>query len=289
MQRARLKRGVVGGLILWAVIGGFGCSSEAGSNEPASAVPQPVAPECTADKPCIEGRLCLSGRCYPACSSDVQCSSRERCVQSGGQRGVCVAQSDASAPEDPCAGQVCGGTTPVCHPTAGSCVACSADEHCAGATPVCDRGRGTCVASAVALCAACETAADCGAAGDAGGPALSCVELGHPFEKVCLRGPCAQDADCPTAFECLPSLKVCIPRRGSCTAYRAAVLARTCSEDADCSALDVAPGAPESGICHLGHCAFGCVATPDCPGSRVCTPPVCEGNDRDSGALVQGV
>jgi|GEM_PF-6491016 len=273
----------VGGLLLWSLVSP-GCGSDAPRESGENVEPQPAAPECGVDRPCSGGQLCLSARCYPTCTSDEQCSNRERCVQSGGQRGACVGVGDAGTPVEPCAGTSCFGATPVCHPVSGACVACSAAEHCGGGAPVCDRGRGVCVAPAQELCAPCESASDCGAAPDAGGDALKCVALMQPFEQVCVRANCGSDEDCPQAFECLPSLRVCTPRRGSCTAYRAASEARDCRSDVDCSALDVGVGAPESGVCHQGRCAFGCVATPDCPGARVCTPPVCEGPARDAGA-----
>lgn len=258
----------------WVLLAG--CSNEAtSSGDPEDAGPVLAPPECTADRPCAENRLCLSGHCYPACSADQQCSTREQCVFSGGQRGACLARPDAGPTPDPCAGKACFGATPICHPTAGLCVACSSDEHCGPDAPICDRGRGVCTARSAGLCAPCAVNADC-ASGAAVGVAVTCVAIPMPREQVCLQSNCSSDAECPAAFECLPSLRVCTPRRGTCTAYRAAEAARVCATEADCSALDVATGSPQSGVCHQARCAYGCVATPDCPGSRVCAPPVCE-------------
>ncbi len=253
-----------------------GCSNEgAPKGDLEDAGPVLAPPECTTDRLCSENRLCLSGRCYAACTADEQCSTREQCVLGGGQRGTCLLRPDAGPAPDPCAGKICLGATPVCHPTAGLCVACTGDEHCGPEAPICDRGRGVCTTRSGGLCAPCAVDDDC-AAGAAPGTAVTCVAIAAPREQVCLQSGCSSDAECPAAFECLPSLRVCTPRRGTCTAYQAAESSRACTTEADCSALDVVSGSPQSGVCHQAHCAFGCVATPDCPGSRICTPPVCE-------------
>jgi hypothetical protein len=281
-------------VVLWVVFAG--CSDDSTLNQEAGdATLAPPPSECGADRPCASNHLCLSGHCFAACSADDQCSTREHCVLTGGQRGACLPAGDGGLMSDPCAGKACFGTTPVCHPTAGVCVACTSDEHCASSTPVCDRGRGVCVERAAELCAPCAANSDCVGGGDAGATAfaaLTCVALSAPLEQVCLQGACSADAQCPSAFECLPSLRVCTPRRGTCTAYRAAALQRSCGAQADCSALDAPLASPQSGVCYQAHCAFGCVATPDCPGARICTPPVCEfgpGTSSDAGAAASGI
>ncbi len=280
----------------WAILGRFlgwswvligACSSETPPLEEPDATLPLELPECGIDRPCSVGRVCLSGRCFGACTADGQCSPREQCVLRGGQRGACVPRADAGLPPDPCADTACFGATPVCHPTAGVCVACVGEQHCAPETPICDRGRGVCVAGEGGLCAPCAVDADCGGGSDAG-PGLSCVALDRPYEKVCLQSRCNADSDCPSAFECLPSLRVCTPIRGTCTSYRSATLERSCTGVEACSALDVPAGSPQAGVCHQGHCAFGCVATPDCPGARVCTPPVCE-RAGDAGTAALGL
>src|SRR3954447_19876062 len=94
-----------------------GCSNgETASSESGDAGPTQALPECSADRPCSESRLCLTGHCFAACSADEQCSTREQCVLGGGQRGACVATPDAGPIPDPCAGKACFGVTPVCHP-----------------------------------------------------------------------------------------------------------------------------------------------------------------------------
>jgi hypothetical protein len=260
------------------------CSSEAPAPLEGDASPQAAQAECSVERPCKAGAVCLDGHCYPACTSDDQCSTRESCVPSGAQRGVCLAR-DAGGPMDACDSLACFGGAPVCHP-AGSCVACTGEEHCASARPVCDRGLGACVEARAEPCAPCATRDDCGGSdGD-----LGCIELEDPFERVCLQDQCASQADCAAGFDCLPSRRVCIPRRGSCTAQRAAEVGRPCEDDLDCSALGVVTGAPQAGVCHQGRCAFGCVATPDCPGARLCASGVCTpGESRDAGPEVSAI
>jgi hypothetical protein len=274
-----------------AALAGAGCRDQAPSTTVVAALePLVDAAVCDPDRACARGSDCLQGRCYARCSSDAQCSPRERCSSArspgGGSPGVCV-QADAGLASEPCDSLACFGDTPACHP-AGRCVACTDDSQCAGAD-VCDLGQGRCTEPAPELCAACGDDRDCGfdardaaVERDGGSGALRCVSLSAPLERVCLVG-CASDAECPTAFECLGNPRVCVPRHGTCTAYRAAARAQACSTDIDCSAIGLSAGSPQAGSCDQGRCAFGCADSRDCPGLESCDGRLCGRVDADAG------
>ncbi len=139
-----------------------------------------------------------------------QCSAGEECALAGALRGVCSPGSMRGQLPIRAPALAVFGTTPACHPGAGTCVSCSRDEHCGGAATACDRGRGQCAAPVADVCSPCSGPQDCGAV-DGGAPELGCVALTNPAEQVCLRTACTADVDCPTAFECLPSLASAFP------------------------------------------------------------------------------
>ena len=194
----------------------FGCDGREGGDAPKAELPRPSV-ACDPDHPCSDGRLCLDAYCVTRCSGDAECAARERCVD-----GLCAATGEALRP-DPCAGTLCGGERPVCHPGSGECVVCTLPEHCPASQPVCDRARGVCTERVGSLCAPCNEDTDCDGFE---GRSRSCVAFDEPYERACVPAECARDADCPGPFKCLPSRGVCAPVAGSCTAYHAADTAR---------------------------------------------------------------
>jgi hypothetical protein len=247
------------------------CGDGASPAAPEGGLP-PLSAECDSTVRCKEGESCLDRRCVALCKRDDDCATRERCAREGTAQGLCVA-GDLLPVVDPCAGKYCAAEAPACHPVAGTCVACTGAEHCPAATPVCDRGRGECVAAVAALCAACESDADCGES-DAGVP-FSCVATDQPYERVCLPSGCGGEGDCPPGFACSPARSVCFPRRASCTAYRNGIAGVSCSDALACSALGVAARSIHEGTCVAGACALGCEQTSDCPGALVCSEQAC--------------
>jgi hypothetical protein len=224
--------------------------------------------ECGPDLRCAAGQGCFDRRCVPLCTVDQDCASRERCAQEGSATGLCVPR-DQPPPVDLCAGKLCVAPRPACHPLTGACVACTEAEQCSADRPVCDRGRGECVVAASELCAPCNSSREC-----AGELALGCMSSEQPFERACVPS-CSDASACPQGFACSPARKVCLPRRGSCTAYRHALDATPCSTAGDCSALGVVQPSAQQGTCVAGACALGCEQTSDCPGVLVCSELSC--------------
>lgn len=265
-----LARALVAACFLLTLVAA--CEEPKRGSLPEGGPPPAPPPECDPDHPCPEGQVCALSRCYGTCAGDEDCSARERCAQTGALSGLCVARGEP-LPSDVCEGKLCPADTPVCHPVSGQCVGCTQASHCTPELPVCDRGLGQCVARAEGVCAPCNDDQDCAATDDERD--LRCVALEEPFERVCLVAGCASDTDCPPIFECLPGPRACVPRRGSCTAVRAAQEQRACEDHRACSAHGLPSESPYAGTCHGERCAFGCVTSQECPGELVCAPPVC--------------
>ena len=252
----------------WAVpmAGGGACGAD--SRGVVEGEPPALPAECGPDLRCAAGEGCFERRCVPLCTSDDECASRERCAHEGAATGLCVARAEPP-PADPCAGKLCVAPTPACHPVTGACVGCTEAEHCPAELPVCDRGRGQCTSASAELCAPCNASADCAGEGQA-----ACTPTDEPFERVCVPG-CSASQACPPGFACSPARQVCLPRRGSCTAYRNAIASRGCHDAGECSALGVGAPSAYQGTCVAGACALGCEQTSDCPGALVCSELSC--------------
>jgi hypothetical protein len=268
MWSTHARRGQGRELALWALTLAFGCGG-GGATRARDGGPPALAPVCGPDAPCAGGARCLDGQCVQLCAHDTDCGTRERCATDGALAGLCVSRGTA-APLDACAGKLCAGATPACHPTTGACVACTSASECSGNDAVCNRALGSCTGAEAVLCAPCNGDADCGSSADK----RACVALDVPFERVCVPG-CDDDSGCPPGFACSPTRKACLPEHGSCTSYRAGVRGDSCMTAADCSAPGLPAGSVLSGVCSGSKCALGCEQTLDCPGTMLCSGLVC--------------
>lgn len=245
---------------------------------------------------CLEGQLCLVGRCYDPCQADSDCSRWERC-QDRLCRGSNVPQGDADIPTpdadadsdvdgdgdgdgdadtdadaDGDGGIDCsrcdGGQ---CHGVTGECVDCMSSDVCL-TLPVCDVARGNCVDFAAAQCAPCRTdyVDACGG--------LSCVDRrtreGEPWEVVCMT-PCA--SGCPDGTQCTADTLYCEPiAQVSCTGWYSAYRNRTCGSDSS-SCLDL--GSTSMAVtCSEGEpptCVISCPLGTECPPGYSCQLGVC--------------
>lgn len=169
-------------VVAWMVGSSAGCDSTPPATGPDAAT------ECQIDDAgestgCATGEVCLSGRCFTACTATSGCGPREMCAD-----GVCVAGppsdtgpivNDAGPPT--CA-MTCAAPTPYCIGT--TCVACRTGADCA--TGFCDVASGVCAmrpSGSAGQCGACASDLDC----ESG---FSCVLRsgeGEPREQVCLR------------------------------------------------------------------------------------------------------
>ncbi len=230
--------------------------------------------------PCPAGEVCLQGRCYPRCGSDLDCAQTEQCDD-----GVCVARTrerpDAglpdSGPVDRCEGVDCASPTPACHPTTGECVACLDISQCTPGS-VCDVARGVCRPFAPRACSPCDTDVQC--MDPEGATVGSCVTLegtGGYFERVCVLTGCTDVDTCPTGLDCRDDR--CVPRVGTCTGFIAAIERRGCNADEECGPF----GAPAAeGQCEgagmdggTGVCLQPCGLSTDCPDGMTCTDGFC--------------
>jgi hypothetical protein len=237
-----------------------------------------AAVECDPDAglACEAGEVCLVGRCYAACASDLACAQNEQC-----ESGVCIPRtrprpdggSTDSGPTDLCADVTCETPTPVCHPVNGMCVACLDRTQCAAGN--CDIARGVCRGGAAAACSPCDTDVQCS---DGMTSVGSCTMLDATFERVCVPS-CADGATCPTGLSCDPDTEQCLPRVGTCTGFRAAIDGRSCMADADCVPFgaDAAPGQCDGVVPPdtPGTCLQPCGLTSDCPSGLECMDGFC--------------
>lgn len=257
------------------VVSVLGCS-----DDPPSFVPYRVdaAIECDPDagRACEEGQVCLAGRCYAACASDLSCAQSEQCDE-----GVCVPRmrprpdggSTDGGPIDLCADVACASPTPACHPVNGMCVACLDRTQCA--TGNCDIARGVCRGGGAAPCSPCDTDVQCS---DGATSVGSCTMLDETFERVCVPS-CAGGAACPAGLSCDADTERCLPRVGTCTGFRAAVEGRSCTADEDCVPFGAAAA---EGQCAgavppdmPGTCLQPCGLTSDCPSGLECMDGFC--------------
>ena len=218
--------------------------------------------ECSGSDPCGGGEICLAGRCYEECDSDLQCASAESCDE-----GVCVvagaSTTDGGPPVTPdagaCAEVECG--EQICDPATGACVDCLSSGDCAAAAPICDIAFGRCAPfQMMVVCAPCEIDDDCpgAAAGE------RCIARTN--ERVCL-APCA--GGCAEGFTCRDD--VCVPNIGSCTQLRLAIQRASCSTDTDCVPR---ASTPAPGTCGAtSQCLAACSEGFACPRGFVCDDP----------------
>ncbi len=206
--------------------------------------------------------ICASGVCDAAhntcgydlgdgpCAATTQCTTGT-CVASGTNATKCESCTDDSA---------CGGATPVCNTTTGSCAQCDAanTSACTGTTPICNTTTDTCGAcngdhgsSATAACPA--TSSNCNASG-------SCTTS------------CSMDSECGSSAWC--DAGTCTPKLANGTQIPAVTghspaLAGTCS-------TVVAAAVCQSGVCDpaTNDCGFALGDGP-CTGEGQCVSGAC--------------
>jgi hypothetical protein len=204
------------------------------------------------------GYICLpDGNC--GCNDDSQCSGEAaiRCIPTLMLCG-CNTDADCTNPRfhvcgwnhscgcssnQDCAGDGGVGTTPVCDPSTGSCVACLTDADCT------DPNNRAC-ASSLKRCFPCRTSADC--AQNAAGAV--CEDFGGDGVGECH---CDTDSDCagrPAALHCLSN--------GGTYNECGCLTGADCASDARGHAcLD-----PNQ----HGWFQCGCATTGDCPSGKTC-------------------
>lgn len=233
--------------------------------------PFDAAVECSAENLCPTGEVCLTGRCFATCTP-TSCGPSEVC----GPAGACVPSFDggprdagpvdapiAMRPDAPlnCTVACDDPFMPVCR--VGACVECELGVDCVGAfAPTCDLGLGVCVDASPAICAACNTEADC-AAGDV---CLTRRDGDEPYERVCVT-PCGAGGTCASGFTC--ETGNCVPVGGAtCTSYRlaAATIPSECTDVSECTPLGANIfGVVANARCNAGTCELTCTTAAQCP------------------------
>ena len=136
--------------------------------------------QCTEDKACSFGSICLNGTCQEqSCATSEQCSIEQYCTEDHRCTPGCKEDSDCRF------GYTCNTETSQCEerPCVNSRVDCSFGQFC--------NVTGECYDAGGYYCAPCEDDSYCGGGGN-----------------VCYGGYCAvsceTDTDCPNGYDCLP-------------------------------------------------------------------------------------
>lgn len=239
--------------------------------------------ECSEEVTCPTGQVCLSGHCFASCTA-TSCGPNEMC----GAMGACIPRPpvDAGPPDaflPPDASLVCTRNceeeepfTPVCR--FNLCFECQIAVDCAASSagPVCNLGGGACTMQARAVCAPCDTDANC----PAGNTCLSREVSGQAFERVCV-APCGAGGACEGGFVC--ETGNCVPAAGAtCTGYHAAAstpMPQACLDASDCAPVGASIlGIADNTQCNDGVCQLACTAPSQCPtalGFTTCAAGVC--------------
>lgn len=260
--------------------------------------------ECTTDRDCPEGTLCV-GR---ACVRDaVRCDTDRDCPDPATtcENGTCVTPTAGCTTDDECPrGEICEGgacrpapagceTDDVCGPGRrcldGTCVddapACDEDADCADGSGCVD---GVCVPTGD-----CQGDRDCGPGERCEAGACVPATPGCTDDAECGAGeicrdgacvpdlpPCGADTDCPGTLVCREGL--CVPDEAECVADGDCARGETCEAGA-CVPVEpgCGPGAecPPNSRCEDGVCVLvdpGCGADADCDVGERCVSGVCE-------------
>lgn len=232
---------------------------------------RPLEPICSDEGspgPCPGEQLCLSGRCFEACTGDAECAARETCedgVCVGSGRGIDGGMFDAGIPSEPCEG-LCV-EPEVCDVRTNQCVSCFDGTQCPTIElPICDYAQGACIAAhGGEACRPCNDSADCA-------DGSTCMLRPDFTERVCLT-PCANADDCGPGFICNTADGVCEPPLGGCTQLRRSLDRITCETDQACVARQESA---ESGTCSAATCLAACLESVGCPEGWSCDGTHCQ-------------
>lgn len=246
-------------------------------------------PECSDSKPCLSGRICRAGQCFP-CKQDSECEANEICESGSCQKEQCNAK-------EPCTeGKVCRD---------GRCIACKQDGDC-GSDEICESGvcqkeqcndKEPCADGRLCTkrrCLDCKDDASCqsGQICDGGRCLKGCrsdkgctqAQKCNTLSKTCVS--CLQDSHCSGGKLCKQEKCVACQDDKECAqgtiCSRGSCIKGNCHKSADCATAGQVCRNHTCGkclkdsecstdqICASGTCRAGCRHKADCKGSQVC-------------------